>query len=83
MALKSGLWIMEAGWMDWMGDLSMNLDENFRTFLKDCQKLLMQYHGSPLLSEPVRWRVGTFLSSQVDRPIYGFVQYGGGPAIAC
>jgi hypothetical protein len=61
MALKSGLWIMEVGWMGWMDDPLVGLDESFRTFImEDCQKLLMQYHGWPLLCGSVRRRVGTF-----------------------
>jgi hypothetical protein len=46
MALRSGLLIMEVGSMGWMVDPSMGFDESFCTFImKDCQKLLMQYHG--------------------------------------
>jgi hypothetical protein len=52
---------MEVGWMGWMDDPLVGLDESFRTFImEDCQKLLMQYHGWPLLCGSVRRRVGTF-----------------------
>lgn len=51
--------------MVWMDDPS-RLDKSFRTFMKNRQELLMQFHGWPLLSELVRWWLAISLSTQTD-----------------